>query len=68
MINSADEVYLVVDSTKIGVSSFAVLCDLDKITAIITDDGITYEQKKLFENAGVNVIIADNKASSKEID
>lgn len=58
MLNSADEVYLVIDSTKIGVSSFAVLCDLSRITGIVTDDGITEIQKKQFENKGVQVLIA----------
>ena len=66
MINSADEVYLVVDSTKIGVSSFAVLCDLDKITAIVTDEGITNDQKIKFEAAGVKVIVAKTTSQTVE--
>ncbi len=61
MLNSADEVYLVVDSTKIGASSFAVLCDISRVTGIITDDGISSEQQKDFEDAGVKVLIAQKK-------
>ena len=61
MINSADEVYLVVDSTKLGTSSFAVLCDLSRVTGIVTDDNITRAQQKQFEDAGVEIIIAGNK-------
>ncbi len=58
MINSAEEVYLAVDSTKIGISLFAVLCDLSRITAIITDRKITPVQQKQFETYGIKVIIA----------
>lgn len=58
MIESADEVYLVADSTKIGQASFASLGGLDVIHYFITDDGIEEKAKESFEQKGVKVIIA----------
>lgn len=58
MIESASEVYLVADSTKIGNAAFASLGGLELIHYFITDDGITEEDKKMFESKGVRVIIA----------
>ncbi len=65
MINSAEEVYLVIDSTKIGNSSFAVLCDITKVSGIVTDDGITDVQRKQFEDRGVRVLVADKAGINK---
>ena len=58
MIDSADKVYLVADSTKIGKASFASLGGLDLINYFITDSGIEDKDKELFEEKGVKVIIA----------
>ncbi len=58
MIDSAEEVYLLVDSTKINRSAFAALKALDRIDYLITDNGITAQQKTCFENTGIRVIIA----------
>ncbi len=58
MIESANEVYLVADSTKIGNAAFASLGGLELIHYFITDDGITEEDKHIFESKGVRVIIA----------
>jgi DeoR/GlpR family transcriptional regulator of sugar metabolism len=58
MIDSASEVYLLADSTKIGTAAFASLGGLDLIHYFITDDGITGEDRSTFETKGVNVIIA----------
>lgn len=58
MIESAAEVYLVADSTKIGKDSFASLGKLDLIHYFITDDSINDQDYKAFERKGVTVIIA----------
>ncbi len=58
MIESATQVYLVADSTKIGKSSFASLGGIDLIHYFITDDGISDHDRAMFEQKGVNVIIA----------
>ena len=58
MIDSAHKIYLVADSSKIGQRSFCVLGSLNKVDVLITDDGITKEQLKAIEAAGVKVLIA----------
>ena len=58
MIDSAQEIYLVADSSKIGERSFCVLGGLEKLDAMITDDGIRDEDRKAIEAAGVEVIVA----------
>ena len=59
MIDSAQKIYLVADSSKIGERSFCVLGGLDKVDVLITDDGITAEQRRSIEAAGVSVLIAE---------
>lgn len=59
MIDSADTVYLVADSTKIGKSSFASLGALSMIDFIITDSSITDADKKMFHDFDINLIIAN---------
>jgi len=49
MVESASEVYLAADSTKIGNAAFASLGGLDLINYFITDDGISDEDRQLFE-------------------
>ncbi|MGA8205581.1 MAG: DeoR/GlpR family DNA-binding transcription regulator [Woeseiaceae bacterium] len=58
MIDSAQTIYLVADSSKIGQRSFCVLGGLDNIDILITDDGIRAEQRKAIEAANVEVIVA----------
>ncbi len=58
MIESANEVYLIADSTKIGKTSFASLGGIELIDFFITDDGIGESDKLNFEKKGVKVIIA----------
>jgi DeoR/GlpR family transcriptional regulator of sugar metabolism len=48
MIQSAREVYLVADSTKIGVHSFASLGGIEQVNYLITDPGIMPEIQERF--------------------
>jgi len=59
MIERAKEVILLADSTKIGEAKHAFLADIDVINKIITDNAITYEDRKQFESRGIEVIIAN---------
>lgn len=58
MIDVADIVYLVADSTKIRKSAFASLGALSLIHYIITDPGISDEHMKLFREHDIHFIIA----------
>jgi len=58
MIESAEEVYLLADSSKIGKSSFASLGALSLIDYLITDSNIREEDKDLFLQNDIKLIIA----------
>ena len=58
MIEISKEVIVVADSTKFLRRSLAFICKTDRINTVVTDDGISDEDKKALENAGVKVIIA----------
>lgn len=59
MIDAAETVYLVADSTKIGKSSFASLGALSLINYIITDAGIEAHHKALLQDNDIELIIAE---------
>ena len=48
-----------ISETKIGEAKHAFLADIDVINKIITDNAITYEDRKQFESRGIEVIIAN---------
>lgn len=58
MIESASEVILVADSSKIGRRSFSSLGSIELLDIFVTDSGITDEDRKSFEDAGVRVLVA----------
>ncbi|MFC2136973.1 DeoR/GlpR family DNA-binding transcription regulator [Bacteroidota bacterium] len=58
MIDSADVVYLVADSSKIGKSAFASLGALSLVDYLITDEGIKEKDKKVFKEHEIEFIIA----------
>jgi len=58
MIDIAREVIVVADSSKFLRKSLAFICKLDRIDTVITDSGISAEDKKRLEEAGIQVIIS----------
>jgi DeoR/GlpR family transcriptional regulator of sugar metabolism len=58
MIESAKTIYLLADSSKIGLTAFASLGELDKVDVLITDEGIRPEQIRELEDFGMRVVIA----------
>jgi DeoR/GlpR family transcriptional regulator of sugar metabolism len=58
MIEAADKVYLVADSTKVGKSSLASLGALSLIHFLITDSDITEKDKEVFREHEIDFIIA----------
>ena len=58
MIASADTVYLVADSTKLGRAAFASIGGIEQVDCLITDSGITDEYRTLIGSKGVKIIIA----------
>jgi DeoR/GlpR family transcriptional regulator of sugar metabolism len=59
MIESADVVYLVADSDKIGRNAFASLGSLSLINYLITDSKITAKDKAMMKEHEIDLIIAN---------
>lgn len=58
MIEQADTVYVLGDSSKVNKRGFGRICGLEQVNTFITDKGIEQEELERLEEAGVNVIIA----------
>lgn len=58
MINSSEKVIVLADSTKIGKRSFGKIASLDAMDILITDSNISSKYKTLFEDQGIEVIVA----------
>lgn len=56
MIKASDEVYLVADSWKIGVSSFANLGSISLVKTLITDNSISNENIEKIKEKNVEII------------
>src|SRR5437868_5577735 len=59
MIRSADEVVVVADHSKIGHQNLAFLCTLADVDTLIVDAGLTPEQRRLVEEGGARLIVAN---------
>ncbi len=57
LIERANEVIVLVDSSKFSGPSGAVVCELDDIDVIITDDGISQQDISLLEEANIKILI-----------
>lgn len=58
MVKAASKVYLLADSTKIGRMSFSSLGGVELIHVLITDDGISDQDREGFISRGIQVVIA----------
>ncbi len=57
MIEISREVILVTDSSKFKRKSLAFICGLDKLKTVVTDRGISAEDKKRIEDAGIKLLL-----------
>jgi DeoR/GlpR family transcriptional regulator of sugar metabolism len=51
-------VILVADSSKFLRKSLALICPISRIDVVVTDEGISAEDKRILEDSGVKVLIA----------
>jgi DeoR family transcriptional regulator, ulaG and ulaABCDEF operon transcriptional repressor len=58
LLDRAEEVVLLVDSSKFAQSSGAIVCGLDEVDVLITDAGLTEADAAIVHAAGVRLIIA----------
>ena len=66
LINQADELVLLVDSSKFAARSSLILCPLERVHTIITDDGVAPRDARFVEQAGIRLIIAAREAGEGE--
>ncbi|SES24079.1 transcriptional regulator, DeoR family [Tranquillimonas rosea] len=66
LIHQADELVILADSTKFSKRSSLVLCPLERLTTVITDDGIEDRHAELLDAAGVQLIVAPTGATEEE--
>jgi DeoR family transcriptional regulator, ulaG and ulaABCDEF operon transcriptional repressor len=67
LLNQADELIVLVDSSKFKQQSSLILCKLSRISMVITDDGIEPRYIKMLADAGVELKIAGRiKAGGEE--
>ena len=59
LIDRAEQVILLVDSSKFVSSSGAIVCGLDEVDVLITDAGIGQDMREALTRAGVSLIVAD---------
>jgi DeoR family transcriptional regulator of aga operon len=57
MTRHAKQVVIVADSSKVGMTSPAVICPVTDIDILITDDGVSNDAVKAFKRKGVQVVI-----------
>ena len=66
LIGQADELVVLVDSSKFEQRSSLVLCPLSRITTVITDEGITDKAAAMLEAADITLIVAQSGSSQAE--
>ncbi len=59
MMQAADEVIIVADSTKFGRSSLALVCGLGDVDYVVVDHAITEDWQRRLTDAGVKLVVAD---------
>lgn len=55
MMEASDRTIVIADSSKLGVNSLVKMCDIDRISMIITDSAATDQQVRAFTEAGIRV-------------
>jgi DeoR family ulaG and ulaABCDEF operon transcriptional repressor len=65
LINQADELVLMVDSTKFQRRSSLILCPLNRVSTLITDDGLPDSARAMIEDAGIKLIVAGVSAAEQ---
>lgn len=63
LIGQADELVVLVDSSKFSARSSLILCPLERISTVITDEGIPDNAANMLEQADVKLIVAQSTAA-----
>lgn len=66
MMEASGKTIVIADSSKIGVNSLVRMCGIDRISMIITDSNAPAEQTKALEQAGVQVVISQERKETED--
>ncbi len=66
LMGQADELVVLVDSSKFSQRSSLVLCGLERISILITDEGITDKAATMLDAADVKLIVAQSGGAQEE--
>jgi DeoR family ulaG and ulaABCDEF operon transcriptional repressor len=66
LIDQADELVVLIDSSKFRQRSSLILCRLARITTVVTDAGLEDRDARMLEDAGVSLVVAKNQRSNSE--
>jgi DeoR family ulaG and ulaABCDEF operon transcriptional repressor len=66
LIGQAEELVLLVDSSKFACRSSLILCPLKRVHTVITDDGVSTRDAKMIEQSGIRLIVAAQAAGKGE--
>lgn len=66
LINQADELIVLVDSSKFLRRSNLIVCPLSKISTVITDSDISDESAEMIRGLGVNLMIVESDSSVED--
>jgi DeoR family ulaG and ulaABCDEF operon transcriptional repressor len=66
LLNQAEELVLLVDSSKFANRSSLILCPLERVHTVVTDQGISSRDAKIVEQAGIRLIVAAREAGEGE--
>jgi DeoR family transcriptional regulator, fructose operon transcriptional repressor len=58
MMQAAEEVIVVADSTKFGHQSLALLCPIEEVNRLVVDEGVTSEWRDKLAAADVHLLVA----------
>ncbi|MFT4727117.1 MAG: DeoR family ulaG and ulaABCDEF operon transcriptional repressor [Granulosicoccus sp.] len=64
LLGQADELVVLADASKFERRSSLLICSLDRIDVLITDDRIADASVNMLEAAGVKVVVADVKSAA----
>ncbi len=63
LLSQAEELVLLADSSKFANRSSLILCPLERVHTLITDDGVSTRDAKIVEQAGIRLIVAAREES-----
>jgi DeoR family ulaG and ulaABCDEF operon transcriptional repressor len=67
LIDQAEQLILLVDSSKFALRSSLIVCGLERVHTIITDDAVSDDVAPMLESAGVKLIVAQASAMGETV-